>query len=555
MIISLDGQQHEFPDDASQEEISKALSGYTPPSTMQDIDKTIPAAAARGLSHGVGVIGDAANLLGKASDAAANYIAPKLGLDQVPERKNPVADFIGSKNIQSGIESLTGNPLYEPKTPGGKFVGAATEAVTNPVSYAVPGSTAFKAGGAAISGLGSEAAGQAAAGTPYETPARIAGGLATAPAMGLASKAITPSPATPQKLAANAVLKGETPPITATAGQQTGSKKLRIFEEELGGSAKADKAAEDFTTAALNRGDFNVPKGTLATPEVITKGVNQNSQGYKDWVSRNPVLIADKQTGADAQKVVQGYVDNTSEVTRIPSVEKRAKEIVDLSNSAQPLTSSKYQTMRSELGADASSADHQTAKALFGLQRVLDDTAERSIAVSNPADSGTLKKLNDQYRKLLVLKDAAKPTGEKAADGIISPARLDSAQDKIYGQDAMVIQGRGPFSDLARAGTSIMAPMANSNTAARHIAHTLGSGTPTLIGGFGAGALSHSMGGPDFSITGALAGMAAPRIAGAGLMSPPVQGYLANQLMTPFKPGMEAAKRSAIINSLMEGAR
>src|SRR6185503_11442153 len=97
------------------------------------------------------------------------------------------------------IEKLTG-PLPQPQGRAGQVGAAIGSALGNPINYVGPGSALLKIGGAALSGAGSELAGQAAEGTPFEIPARIAGGgaggMAAVKAFGAApAKAAIPTEA------------------------------------------------------------------------------------------------------------------------------------------------------------------------------------------------------------------------------------------------------------------------------------------------------------------------------------------------------------------------
>lgn len=78
---------------------------------------------------------------------------------------------------QAAAETLKA-PLPTPQGSAGKIGEAVGEGLGNPVSYLGPGGLALKVGGAALSSAASEGAGQAAEGTPYEAPARLAGALA-----------------------------------------------------------------------------------------------------------------------------------------------------------------------------------------------------------------------------------------------------------------------------------------------------------------------------------------------------------------------------------------
>lgn len=80
-----------------------------------------------------------------------------------------------SQEVTQGIERVTG-PLYTPRGTAGEFGRTIGEFV--PSALAGPGGVVRKAAMAVVPGVLSEAGGQLAEGTPYETAARIAGGLA-----------------------------------------------------------------------------------------------------------------------------------------------------------------------------------------------------------------------------------------------------------------------------------------------------------------------------------------------------------------------------------------
>lgn len=74
------------------------------------------------------------------------------------------------------LEKNVTGPLHRPEGRAGKFGASAGEFLGNPASYVVPGSLPFKAGMAALGGLGSEAGGQLGEGTSLEGPLRFLGG-------------------------------------------------------------------------------------------------------------------------------------------------------------------------------------------------------------------------------------------------------------------------------------------------------------------------------------------------------------------------------------------
>ena len=143
---------------------------------------------------------------------SADGVAAQTGQAQQPQTQQPVAgasDFFQSipRGIVSGFSSaasalaratqgemgqdvdaptpeqateilekeVTG-PLHRPEGRWGKFGASAGEFLGSPASYLAPGSLPFKAGTAVLGGLGSEAGGQLAEGTPWEAPLRFAGG-------------------------------------------------------------------------------------------------------------------------------------------------------------------------------------------------------------------------------------------------------------------------------------------------------------------------------------------------------------------------------------------
>src|SRR5216683_3899614 len=138
------------------------LDATAAPSMGTDIVKSGGTGLAKGLIGGAGFAGDAANLLAKGSKAATDYLADSFGFDKGPEPAGPVLPTSGG--IQKVIENQTGE-FYQPKTTAGKYAGAIGETVGNPMSYIGPGGIPAKLIGAAATGAGSEAAGQATEGT------------------------------------------------------------------------------------------------------------------------------------------------------------------------------------------------------------------------------------------------------------------------------------------------------------------------------------------------------------------------------------------------------
>ena len=146
------------------------------PSGGADIAKSGGIGLAKGMIDFAGMPGDASNLLAKGSKAAGDYIGGMFGAVPSPEPTGPLLPTSGG--IQKDIEKHTGE-FYQPKTTAGKYAGAVGEVAGNPLSYVGPGGATAKLMGAAATGAGSEAAGQAAHeyAPDLEPYARVAGGI------------------------------------------------------------------------------------------------------------------------------------------------------------------------------------------------------------------------------------------------------------------------------------------------------------------------------------------------------------------------------------------
>lgn len=169
----------------SDDDLLRALND-APPSVAKDVAKAIPSGLAKGAASALGIVGDAADGLGRLSDYIGGKVASAIGFEPHNQVANPIADAIGSRSIRQGIEHVTG-PLYEPQTMAGKFAGTASEFI--PGALAGGGgmlSNAIRFG--ILPGLASEAAGQATEGTALEPWARAGTAIATGGVAALAQR-------------------------------------------------------------------------------------------------------------------------------------------------------------------------------------------------------------------------------------------------------------------------------------------------------------------------------------------------------------------------------
>lgn len=170
------------------------------PVDLADVGKSAAIGVPKGLIQGVGLPGDIqamAKSAGESDYNPFNWLAQKYA-EAYPERaaknvknyeragigegmKGETAQLPTSQSIRAGVENVTG-PFYEPKTGLGKGAEKVTEFASNPWSYTGAGSAALKGTTAALAGVGSETAGQAAESafgedSAISTGARIAGAV------------------------------------------------------------------------------------------------------------------------------------------------------------------------------------------------------------------------------------------------------------------------------------------------------------------------------------------------------------------------------------------
>lgn len=505
------------------------------PSTGEDMLRSAGAGIRRGVEGTLGMFGD----VGKAQGNIAAWATDKLGLGEDAQNMARTAgEWLVPPGFQvmpksSDIRSVTDPVIgqaYEPQTRAGKY--SRTIAEFAPAALAGPGRFATKAvTQALLPALGSETAGQVTEGTSAEPYARAIGATLGGLSPFAAKRFVSPFQTAPERLAAVDVLRNEGVPVTA--GQTTGSKGLRYAESELGGGKAArlaEKQAELFTDAAMRKAGAS----GRATPENLAALDARLGQEFKDISARN-TLSVDKGLVDDMNKAAKEY-------GRLLPTEQKSifKELAnDIASKFKAnggtMTGEDYQTIRSRLSRMAQrykQSDGEFSDAIRGLRNALDNGMERSI---NPADKGAWATLRRQWGNKKVLENAALGGGEDAAMGLISPARLRMAASS--GNRGAYARGQGDFSELAHAGQAVLSPLPNSGTAARSAVRNLGS--PLLAGG---GALAGG-------VPGLVAGLLAPKAAGAALMSAPVQRYLANQLARSMPT--VSPKKAAIIAALL----
>lgn len=351
-------------------------------------------------------------------------------------------------------------------------------------------------------------------------------------------KARTPFATSPERAAAVRTLESEGIPLTA--GQKTGSRGLRYAESELGGGRAADlmeDQARAFTDAAMRKAGGS----GLADPEALSAMKTRLSKGFDTIAARN-TLTADGEYLTDMLKTLQKYN------RELPSEQKKilGNIVSDIGERIRgnggKMSGADYQSIRSNLTKKAHNArvnNADLADAYRGMRDALDNVMERSIRLS---DTGVWGELRRQYGNSKVLMNAANGAGEAAGQGYISPARLRMAASGANREGFAL--GNSDFSQLAKAGQTIMTPLPDSGTASRLATRAL-INVPAGIGAIAGGASGDIMTG----LLGAAIGGSVPKVAGKALMSKPVQNYLANQAALTPVSGQMRGLLNALFNS------
>jgi hypothetical protein len=538
----------------------KFLSAKQPeqPSMLADAGKSVASGLAKATVGAAGGLGDLRELASQGVDA----VGSRLGVDLSPIKSvasaasnlvPPLALMKGaptSQDVRSTIKDPIVSPDYESQSLTGSYLKTAAEFTPGMLAGGRGGLAARFMRNVAVPAIGSETAGQLTKGTEAEPFARVAGALLAPGIEGAARRAITPLPASADRQALAQTLRNEG--VQLTAGQSSGSRPLQWMESALGDTIGSggpaartmEGQAEQFTSAALRRAGIDARR---ATPDVIDNAFTRIGNDFEAIGQRNNV-IADRRLGTDLTRVEREYNNVVSPSNRAPVIANTARDIGDMmAQNGGNLTGQQYNAVTSRLARQARNAqtDPQLREALQGLRGVLDDAMERSMfRTGNSADLQLLRQARNQYRNMIVLEKAATGAGSNAAEGLISPSQLRNAVvqqgRRAYGR------GQGDFAELARAGEALLKPLPQSGTSPRNNVTQLLNTLGAVVGG-GAG----SAAGPAGTALGALAGLAAPAVAGRALLSRPVQAYLGNQALQP-QPGGNSM-RDAIRNLLLSG--
>lgn len=490
-----------------------ALNPAALPKPVDPIDDVLYSAAAGTVRGGLGLVGLPGSIewLGR---AGINKIGEMVGAQG--NVVSPQNMFPSGADLTQGFERNVAT-LYKPKTVAGEYANTIGEFAPGVLMPAGAGGMLGKVASNWLApAIASETAGQATKGTELEPYARVAGALAGGYIPRNGARIVSPNPTPPEKARHAAVLDREG--VRMTAGDRGSNRVLKWAEDVTqdmpfsGGPLRRIKTGqgEDFTRAALRRAGINADR---ATPDVLDQAARGLGNQFQAMAAATTIMPTAAPLRA-LDRIAYRYERNANLLSRDPRISNVADEIRTLRQNNTPIHGQQYAKWRSDLESAArGTQDAMTRNAFREMSRALDLAVE--VSMRNPDMRRQWRTLRTRYRNFLAIREAASRAGEKAADGIITPANLASAS-KAQGK-AGYVRGLHPMQDLADAGVSMLSPLPQSGTAPRLLAQNL----PYMVG---AGALGAG------GILPAAASVAMPALMSHALMSRPVQAYLGNQL-------------------------
>lgn len=258
---------------------------------------------------------------GRAVGKVLRHAVPGFGIGPSPEElKRLVFETVGAPEVNAAD-----NPSL---TLGGANVGKMLDVGTQGVPAAAVGLGGLLPN--VIGGVTSEAAGQATAGTPYEIPARILGGI---PGAWLGARITTPLPAnlTPQEARAVQIAKETGTPLSVA--------------QETGRGAKMESALARFPTSAGPFDRLAAKQGTATDRAALRtmgfegdevgaetmKAAARQAKGEFDAATKMPGTVnLSPSFFGDIKKTLSEYKANTSDAGVVPSVEKNVAALTKL---------------------------------------------------------------------------------------------------------------------------------------------------------------------------------------------------------------------------------
>ena len=517
MSITVDiggGQIVEFPDVETAQQFMASQQGQ--PSTAEDVGRS----ALSGVLQVGGSILDLPAMIGRLPMQLSDRFLGTDMLADVPA-PTPFIESVGevAPSVQTAAE-------YDPQTVLGGYVQQTAEMLPGLLT---PGGLAARIGyGVLAPAIGSETAGNIAealgAGETGQMVAELAGAVVSPAAAERTIRGlISPMAGSMDQTAIRAAETLRREGVPVTAGQQTGSARLRRIEDSL---APSTEQLEGFSSAVLRTIGSNA---TRASDDVLDAADQRIGEVFKD-VTRNMAVDVQPFRVSQVNRAVDAYINSTTAnparvLTELPqrlaSQQSRpnARAMIDLRSTLSKLTKS---------------ADGPTRSAAIEAVEAVDGIiADSLLAVGRDADISRLNTVRQQWRNYLAIERAATGAAGRATGGLLTPEALGGAVIQ-QSRRQYATGGRGDLGALVRSGDRLL----------RQAPATLPGGVRTeamlpRLAGAGAGSF---FGGP----VGAAVGALAPEMLGGIVRSSPMQAYLRNQFVGPSPSRLTAAQRAIL---------
>lgn len=474
----------------------------------------------------------------------------------------PIREIVSAgKHLSGKPNQLPADPGYgsqishamgtepDPKTTPGAFAGTIGEFVGNPASYLGPGGPLSKIGTAALSGLGSEGAGQLTKGTGLEPAARLGGAVVAGQAPRTIAKVAGGPRVTPERAAIRDALRAEG--VEPTAGEISGNRAVRTAESQLGnapGSGQAYSRAKEqelrqYTRAVVKRAGVDSDNALPETiNEIRDKAASRLESAAADMKIRMDPKMGNEfaelrsdlqREGATPDQInrINQQLENIQNgfVTTVKKTAGGANDTIMDGKTYQGLTRHGTPLQRAIDDPDPTVSYYS-----LRIRSALDDAMERTAQGRGTRAGVGLRQAMDDLREarrhwynMIVISKAVSGPGEAAPAGLVTPQKLRQILTSSQDKKLQYAAGRGDLAELARSGESMMQPIGSSQTSERSLITAI----PAAIGASVGQAIQGE------PISGALAGVMAPGGAGRVLMSPLMQTYLKGEL-----PGQRAAQ-------------
>lgn len=471
---------------------------------------------------------------------------------------------VPASKVISGLEKVTG-PMYHPQTTPGKYYSAGVEALPGigVGGFGVPNAVKTLTGA-----LGSEAAGQAAEGSDWETMARVLGGVAGSKAPSAARRVVTPLPASPEQIARSQNV--ESRGVHLGAGQFTGNPHWNAVEAPArrmagtGSGFTPQEQAQD-VSRALNR--------STGAPNEMPSVAGVRQQGRALGTEREALA---NRTAMPVDPTLRGDMTTTEQQFRLaaglPRTGRAGSGATPLDQFTQPggpnsivgpagpggggaaawTTGSRfgnrYLELRDQLRREAEAA---TSPALRTAYYQLRDSMDRAMqrGTHGTPDEGAFERIHGQMANNRALGQVMNSGSPEAAHGIANPGQFQTHHSNPSAEAPT----------FARDANAALNPPSWGSQFGHGLYPTLAGGA---LGVLGAKYLGPHVGIPDPGIYGLLMGPAAAGaiynpVTSKALMSGPVQGYLRNQLARPSPDALNpwANRRRAVQSVVTQAPR